>query len=284
MGHSHKITDDWIVRTNEDLNREGVALKQRPWLAWIRWSQFTDSSHSMDSPDARRIFEWYEQNSKPGTFHIGPVYLGSLYFDDTYWPISIPVVFGRVKVSALDSLESMPLQVQERLRRDRPKWGEFCGVWADCLDYGIGIGGLQKGKSTSTFGQSLLTAGHHQLTGAVTLLHEKNPNSKAADSARFATEIFLKAYLASKGTLDDTGARNLGHNLVKALDACSALNTATELQALRKGLALFPDVSDRYAATNKPGSLIWQCYQMAQFTGATVVRELTGRDCRPTLR
>ena len=46
-------------------------------------------------------------------------YVGSLYYDSSFWPIAIPVVADRVKLDASKSLRTMPEPIKARLMRDR---------------------------------------------------------------------------------------------------------------------------------------------------------------------
>jgi hypothetical protein len=212
------------------------------------------------------------------------MYMGTLYYDSCFWPIFIPVVFGTVKLDAAKSLRTMPDPIKSRLMKDRQEFMQYIAVWVDCLDYGFGIEGLCDGKNTSAFGQELFASGNQQLNATVTLLHEENPNPKAMESSRMATEMFLKAFLASKAGLTDEEARHkIGHNLEKALNMCLAVDKNSELQVIRSGLSLFPEIADRYKGTDKTPIELWHGYGIAQVTGTTVVRSLTGRDVRKTL-
>jgi hypothetical protein len=105
------------------------------------------------------------------------------------------------------------------------------------------------------------------------------------ESARMATEMFLKAYLAAKVGLTEKEAKDkIGHNVEKALDRCLAVDNQSELQIIRQDLSCFPEIGDRYKGTDKKQSELWQGYQIAQFAGTTAVRAFTNRDVRKTLR
>ena len=76
----------------------------------------------------------------------------------------------------------------------------------------------------------------------------------------------------------------IGHNLENALNMCLDIDRNSELQVIRSGLPIFPEISDRYKGIAKTLKELWHGYGIAQFTGTTVVRSLTGRDVRKTLR
>lgn len=281
----YEVTDEWLEQINEELRKKDVPHKRRPWDAWMEWSKHVGVSTSLGDEDVKKIFEWFEKNAKAGSQYIGPMYVGSLYYDSCFWPIVIPVVAGRVKLDASKSLRTMPDSIKARLMRDRDSFINYAAIWADCADYGFGIEEVIKNNSIGAFGQELFRSGNQQLNATVTLLHEDIPNPKSMESARMATEMFLKANLAGKIGLTEKEAKDkIGHNIEKALDRCLAVDTQSELQVIRPGLSCFPEIGDRYKGTDKTASELWQAYQIAQFVGTTVVRAFTDRDVRKTLR
>ena len=179
----------------------------------------------------------------------------------------------------------MPDLIKTRLLNDQEEVTQYISLWADCVDYGLSIDDLIKDNGANVFAQELFRSGNQQLEGTISLLLEARPNSRAIESARMATEVFLKAYLASKSGLTETEARRrIGHDLKKALDDCLIVEPQSELQAIRHGLNCFPEIGDRYKGTERTPRELWQAYGVAQFTGTTVVRSLTGRDVRKTMR
>ncbi|MDQ4119873.1 MAG: hypothetical protein M3209_00215 [Acidobacteriota bacterium] len=279
-------TDEWLEQINEEFRKRDVSHKQRPLEAIFEWAKYAGTSISLGDEDAKKIFEWFEKNTKAGSQNIGSMYVGVLYYDSCFWAIYIHVAFGiRVRVDAADSLKTMPETIKSRLLKDKQEFIRYASVWADCLDYGFGIEEVIEDKVISIFGQELFSSGNQQLKATVSLLLENNPNSKAMESARMATEMFLKAFLASKVGLTEKQAKEkIGHGLEKALNMCLDIDKNSELQLIQPDLSVFPEIGDRYKGTNKTLLELWIGYAIAQFTGATVIRSLTGRDVRKTMR
>lgn len=281
----YEPTNEWLEQINEELSKRDVPHKQRPWEAWMEWSKYAGVSSSLGDDDVKKIFDWFKKNTKAGSQYFGPMYMGSLYYDSCFWPIFIPVVFGEVQLDAAKSLRTMPDSIRSRLSRDREAFIHYVLLWADCVDYGFGIEEVTKDNSLGGFAQELFRSGNQQLSATVTLLHEEIPNPKAIESARMATEMFLKAYLAAKiGLTDDKARKSIGHDLEEALNKCLAIDNQSELQAIRLDLNCFPEVGDRYKGADKTPGELWHGYQIAQFTGTTVVRAFTDRDVRKTLK
>ncbi|MGI8654034.1 MAG: hypothetical protein ACR2LC_02305 [Pyrinomonadaceae bacterium] len=226
----YELTDEWLEQTNEELSKKDVPHKRRAWDAWMEWSKYTGVSSSLDNEDVKKIFEWLEKNTKSGSQYFGPMYMGSVYYDSCFWPVFIPVVYGRVKLDAAKSLRTMPESIKSRLKQDQEAFLHYAAIWADCVDYGFGIEEAMHNHSISAFGQELLRSGNQHLNATVTLLHEEIPNPKALETARMAMEMFLKAFLAAKIGLTEKEAKDkFGHNLEKVVDRCLSVNNQSEL-------------------------------------------------------
>ncbi|MBM4066765.1 MAG: hypothetical protein FJ266_14190 [Planctomycetes bacterium] len=281
----HELTDEWLKKTNEGFSKNDIPHQQRPWLAWGEWAKLTGRPIAMNDEDTKRIFYWFEKNTKAGSQQIGPMYTGAYYYDSCFWPIVVPVIYGIVTVNARDSLKTMPSNIANQLWTNRDKLIEYVSVWADCFDYAYGFDDLQKISTYGKFAQELLNSGNQQLNATVALLLERSPNSKSTESARMSTEIFLKAFLASKVELSEKDAKNkIRHDLERVLNRCLAVDANSELKAVIPNLKLFPGIEDRYKGTDKIPKKLWCAYAIAQFVGATVVRSLSGRDVRKTIR
>lgn len=281
----HELTERWLEDINEEFRKKDIPPRQRPWLAWGEWAKYTGMSIAMNDEVVKRIFAWFEKNTKAGSQHIGSLYTGAYYYDSCLWPVLIPISYGTVKFDARDALKTMPESVVVTLFNDRKKVLEYVSVWADCIDYAFGIDDLKKTAGFGKFAQELLNSGDQQLTAAVALMLQDRPSPKATESARMSTEMFLKAFLVAKSGLTEQEAKNkIKHDIGKALDMCLAFDTKSELKDIQPHLNVFPDIGDRYKGSDKPLKELWRAYAIAQCAGATVVRTLSGRDIRNTIR
>lgn len=178
----------------------------------------------------------------------------------------------------------MPDALAVSLFRNRAELVDYMSLWGNCLDYGFGIDHLASAPSNE-FAKQLLASGDQRLTATVSLLLQDRPNASSMEFSRMATEMFLKAYLAVKtGLTEEEAKRKIGHNLEEALTRCLSVDPRSELLIIKASLYVFPDVGDRYKGTDQPLGILWRAYEIAQFTGATICRCLTGRDARGTMR
>jgi hypothetical protein len=99
-----------------------------------------------------------------------------------------------------------------------------------------------------------------------------------------ATEMFLKGYLAMRAGLTEPEAKRIRHDLAEAVNRSLSIDPTSELRLIVNDLHVFPDVGDRYKGTEPQLGLLWKAYEIAQFTGTTVCRSLTGRNVRTTMR
>jgi len=174
----------------------------------------------------------------------------------------------------------MPESVKARLRKETVTHVDYLALWADCVDYGYGRDDFRGNGALTGFAANLFTAANGQLEATIAVLREARVNSKAMDSGRMATEMFLKAFLAAHGGLTEAGAKKLGHNLQLALRECLAARPTSELSQLQPRLAQFPDVGARYAGATYSHADLWSAYGTAQFVGSALARSLSDRNMR----
>lgn len=272
----------WLRDRNTKFRRDSVPPKQRPWIAWQEWAAFLGESLSLNDDVVKEIFSWFEKNSKAGAQYIRPLYVGAYYYDGEFWPVVIPVVLGRVQLDARESLRTMPEAVAASLFKDRNELMEFMGVWGNCLDYGFGIEEVQ--SSANEFAKELFISGHQRLEATVSLLLQEPVNPSCLESSRMATEMFLKGYLALRAALTEAEAKRIRHDLAEAANRCLLVDQASELRLIVNNLNVFPGIGERYKGTEQPLGILWRAYEIAQFTGTTICRSLTGRNVRTTMR
>ncbi len=277
------IAESWLEAFNKKSSDEGVPYRTRPFLALRAWSIEHSVSISLTSDMAKHVFDWFQRNSAPQSHAIGALFTGIFFYDVYFWPINIPIAYGTVSLEPFVALRNMPESVISRLRNESIARLAFLGCWADCVDYGFGRDDLQKNRKLSSFAEQLFTAADAQIDATVALLLEHRPNSKAMDCARMATEIVLKAFLATHDALTERGAKGIGHDLTSALDACIRANPNTELAVLSGSISAFPPIESRYQGTSFTLDQLWSAYATAQFAASAFVRSVTDRNMRRTI-
>jgi hypothetical protein len=100
------------------------------------------------------------------------------------------------------------------------------------------------------------------------------------ESAGLATEMFLKAYLATHVGLTELEAKQLSHNLAKTADKCKRVKGLIEFERIAQLINVFPAWGARYKGNDYDNMRLWVAYSVAQFAAATFTRSLTDRDSR----
>jgi hypothetical protein len=279
-----ELTEEWLRNVNEELRKNDIPPRQRPWAAWSEWAKHAGVPIASDDEATKTIFAWFEKNTKAGSQHMGSLYAGTYYYDSCFWPVIIEICYGTVKLDAREALKSMPESIAAGLFANQTKALDYVSVWADCVDYAFGLDDLKKTGGFGRFTQELLNGGDQEMRATVALLLQNKPSPKAPESARMCTEMFLKAFLAAKaGLTEDEAKYKIGHDLEKGLNRCLAFDAESELRDIRPHLNAFPDIGDRYKGSDKSPKELWRAYAIAQCVGSTVARTLSGRDIRKTI-
>jgi hypothetical protein len=278
-----EIPERWLEEINRRMSDAGVPYIQRPFLALRAWSMEKGIPVAVQSQASNRVHEWFYRNSPPESHHIGPLFTGMFFYDVYFWPVVIPLLYGRANLDAFTSLKSMPEAVKAHLRNDTRAGSDYLALWADCVDYGLGRDEITRSALMTEFAAKLFASANAQLDATVAVLRERRPNSKAMDSARLATEMFLKTFLAAHDGLTELGAKKLGHNLEAVLRDCLKARPVSELSELQGRIRHFPTIGSRYEGVTYPHADLWHAYGTAQFAGSAMVRSMSDRDMRRTV-
>jgi len=275
------ISEYELEKLNEELRKEDIEPRARPWEAIKRISERTNRSISFPSPETNFIFKWFELNTKPGSHTVGLLHKGVYYYDSAFWSVSIPIIFGSTQLNALDALNEMPPKIKNSLVENRKAIWDYVIFWADCIDFGYAYDDLYRSKKHDAFGRQLLTAGYEELSSATTLLLEHRPNKRAIMNCRMATEMLLKCFIAFKVGLTEFEAKRLGHNLEKIFDRFLDISKYQHLSEIKGLLRVFPDIHERYKAQEVNNASLFKGYCFAQSIGALIARAFTDRNTLP---
>lgn len=277
-----EITEQWLEQTNSRFSREAMPYHQRPFHALLAWTELHNCSVVFGSKLYERVQQWFHRLSPPEAHLIGPAFRGAFYYDAYFWKVDVPIMYGTVNLNPWDCLKGLPDTLRVRLKSDRDGALQYLAVWADCMDYGLGRDDIFQTLSAS-FGKDLFISANDQLEATVSLLFERPPNPRAAESARMATEIFLKSFIALHRGLAEDGARKIGHDVKAALCQCLHVQPSSEIRKLEGLLDLLPPIDSRYKVMQYHPGQLWDAYAVAQFAGSAVTRSLTDRNARQTL-
>jgi len=215
--------------------------------------------------------------------YFGPEFTSVFLFEDVFWRVVIPLMFGATSHNILNSLAMMPAEVRERLYQNPVAIQAYREHWADCLDYDMGSQMLGMQPLEGEAGDFLASA-QRDLTSAITDLSQKTPNSNAMQNARVATEKAMKAFLCIRHSLTAEDLQNeFGHNVPKLAAEIVRLDPKCELVSLQSRIVVFAPYRERYSSRQYSRSELWEAYRCAQIAASSLVRALTPYNQRATM-
>jgi hypothetical protein len=232
----------------------------------------------LSSNTAKQIQKWFEENSKPGLHHVGAIHEAAYFYDSQFWTVSVPLVFGEVKIEPTSSLEEFPEKLKQDLLRNPRDLFDYAIFWADCFDYGFGMEDIRTTSNLNAYGLQLLKSANQELGIATLALTQNRPDSRAILHCRMAVEIFLKSFLALKTNATDNDLKKINHNIDKALTEFIKVSGYENWENARNQLKVFPSIEDRYKEQRLSTSQLWLGYSLAHSLGATIMREFTKRN------
>lgn len=272
--------ENWLSSANVRYRADEVPPLHRPFKALSDFTRKFNCSLALDSPVAKAIFDWFYKHSQPGSHAVGALFTGAYYFDASFWPLYIPLGYGKFSINTLDCLETMPLSLKEQIRQSRQDLWKLALYWADCCDYAYGIDDVEKESKLSKRALAFVRNGHRELAGAIAQLVSPRPNTKAILALGMASEIFMKALLIQERSLTDKQLRSFEHRIRDIASECFTLTHAPEFDTVAKAATVFPKVSDRYDGDERKPSEVWQALCVAQIAATAVIRQYTDRDMR----
>lgn len=276
-----KPIEDWLTAINEQFRKEDIHPRHRPYRAMEAFSKQFNCSVDMSSLTANFIINWFKENTPDGSQIIGALFRGVYYFDSVFWPVYIPIAYGRVQINALSSLETMQDIFKKQIEADRMELWNYVLHWVDCLDYAYGYDDLLHDSRFSGLSGNFMRSGNKELTAGVAMLLQHHPEYKAIESCRMAVEIFLKSIITvQKGWSEREVKKKIGHDLNKAASEVTILTNSDEFKKLALEYSFFPEINERYSGKNWKPADLWKGYCLAQATATIFTRIYSKRDTR----
>jgi hypothetical protein len=278
-----EITHEWLHELNSEFNKAELPHGRRADEAIRRWNLLTGIPISMSSLRARKVYDWFRTNIKPGSDWIGPLAEAAFYHGGAFWEATVPLCYGSPTLNPLEMLR-MPASVKQEFWQDRNEVFVFLKFFADLYDYYYTVEDVRTTFRSNPLLDGFIAAGREHITQAAALLLETRPNPKAAEAARTALEIFLKIFLVHRASIPERELRQLSHDLPKLLARCLQVEPRSDLRNVESKLILYPDISARYRVEHFAARDLWSMYCTALSAGVTVMRPMSDRDTAKTIQ
>lgn len=216
---------------------------------------------------------------------VGPRFHGVFFFQNVYWRVVIPLVFGTCKLKPFDALATMPAQTKQYLISHGKKKREYVLLWADCIDYDLGFQTAAANPSQNAFLNEMIVSVDRELRSTISDLCQQRPNSNAMYSARNSVEKAFKGFLSFRDNLTSKRAKSqFAHDLDKLMKEIGRLYPTSELLTVQNQLGVFAPYQGRYTTATFSRVDLWTTYRIAQFAAAELTRAVTGRNQRAVVR
>ncbi len=274
---------DWIDAFNKDCRKRQVPVGERPFLALQKWAGLNGQNHPLvelilahlGSEAFNALYAFFKANTSLGRDHSAPIRQSCFLYDEAFWPVYVPVIYGSCVVDPIRSVAGMPNAVLQALGFDSSARDELDAHWFDCSHH-MNNHRLIDGDQLPELARNFLAGGEKSLFAAVESLLAIPPNPKVAELSRDAFESTLKGFAVVKTALTVEEAIKIRHRLPKLVQHCASVIPVSETTRLEKACSLYPKVDVRYEKTAFSTRQLWQCYAEAQHAMAISLRIISG--------
>ncbi|NUY02379.1 hypothetical protein [Paraburkholderia youngii] len=259
-------SEHWLDETNERLSRDGMLPARRPMEAYRLWCIESNQSIGLGGEATRVIGEWFAKNTQYGKHVQQPFRQSVCFFDLSFWEISLPLVYGSVRIEPLKQIRGMPSALRERLARDAVGFEEYFQHFTAAYNFFVSIEKLEriKGDGESPLYCEFLAAADRHLLSATSLLLAEN--MKAIEDCRHVVELSLKAVLNVVRGIDESQLKRkpYNHGLPSTFEAVADCLAPEKMPISVSDLHIFPSIEVRYQATDFMLNDLWQAFKLSQ--------------------
>jgi len=275
---------DLVLKADEAAFAAGEDAKQRAWSVPLEvMRQIGYIAYVTAGPGVP--VEWevvrtsHARLYRPTDTAIGGVHLGAFMFRDVFAKITVPMVFGEVRIDPFQVTDLTPTQCQWLASRPGD-YAMFVDQFVDLFDFGFGLFELGVHQPLTGDCRNLLGLAHFQLQAAAAVVTGAYDLRGATQSALIASELALKGGLAERG-VSDAARKKLGHDLPALARRLADLEPRFDAARAVPALEALPAyVENRYAAVQPDRRETGRIVMTAQYVAAEVMRLFTARNFR----
>lgn len=277
---------DIVVAIDEQMRREGVPIAARTLQLAMRISEQLNTPLLWGTPVQDAAQEMLAELYPPGHLGIPASYAGAFLFKDVIYKINMGMILGAVTFDLDRLIANMPPERVRQLKADPEAYARYIDQCCDVADLALGFMDLKKRPLAEPTAMHRLEAGfaHLQQAAAGAVSADVSMDG-VMHSVLLSSECFLKGALIASGFSDEQMRRHHGHNVASLVREFAQTYSSSDGEALGRASALIPgSVHERYEHMGYSKEAAGLGVMAAQFIGGEVVRELTPRDIRASLR
>lgn len=230
-------------------------------------------------PLAQRIRALHTSLYRSSDFGVGGLHGGVFMFRDVFARITVPIIYGRVRLNPFEMTDLSEKQIQWMCSRDHDMH-MFLDQFVDIYDFAGGTSSLGGYKTPPKEALDTFMLAAFQFQAAAAALSVAFDFRGAVQSAIIGAELALKGGLATAGA-DEAARRKHGHNLASAARAIKEAMSNFDLErVLVTILCIPPYVENRYSPTQPNRIETGHIVMGAQYIAGEVMRQVTGHSIR----
>lgn len=273
-----------IVQADDEALQEGSEPKQRftpviekvmKKLNFVGYIMMGANAHPM----VQRISKIHSALYRPSDLAIGGIHGGIFMFRDVFARVSVPIIYGQMRIDPLSLVDLSPMQIKWLCSRPSD-FQMYLDQFTDVFDFGGGIGNFSEYKPPPKEAMEIFWLAAFQLQAAAAALTVAFDFRGAIQSSIIGAELALKAGLAAAGH-DEKGRRTHQHDLSSAAKAFDAAYPTFDLERVLAAVGRLPPyVKNRYSSTQPNRVQTGHIAMNAQFIAGEVMRQVTGYSLR----
>lgn len=272
-----------VLDADDRLIAEGYAPYQRPLNACGIIADKLGISFIIgekSDPFVEDVHRIYDQLYRKEDLYMPPVLVGAFMFRDVFFPVRIPVIFGRAAVKPLNFIDGMT-DFQKRWLFSRKTDGfTYLDQAIDLFDFAYSLNDAEKLKRLPEKAIEFWQLARQQLEGAAATLLVSFDQYVVIQNSIIASELLMKGALLTIGYTEER-LRKIGHNIVSLAE-----QVATNFSAVDGGLLVdvarrYPGLIERrYEAKEYKRTEIGLILMNTQFIAGEIMRQFSDRNLR----
>lgn len=208
-------------------------------------------------------------------------HIGVFMFRDVFARVGVPHAYGQqVRIVPIEHVELTDVQ-EAILARDAVAFEAYHDQFADLFDVECGIREMRSSYASMELVERFLNLARLHLHGAAAILTGGFDHRGAVQSGLLATELALKALVASTGLNEEEIREGYGHRVSDLVDDIEAKWPAFDAARVRRVMSANPKfVANRYAKEQPARVAVGHIVIGAQYIAAEVRRQLSDRNFR----
>jgi len=272
-----------VIEIDDEIQRESNRTVGRELEIIRRLAMRLNRPISNIDPICKETIKIFHELYNMKDVAIPALVIGGYYFKGCIYKLFIGQVYGKVRIDISKIIKDIPELRLKQLFESNEELSIYLDQICDLFDFGLGLDDLKKTGGTKS-SIELLDAGKSHLESAVKTALDGVDREASMHNSFLAAELLMKGFLAQKG-FSTLQLKKLNHHLIKIGNELCAHCRNIEGDRVNRAIGNLPkSVNERYEISNYTNEMTGKAIMSAQYLAGSVIRNLTDRNLRPTLK